>query len=102
MVRQSHLEGGFDDRTNERTEARIGVLNVELITRTVQPNGQHTASVNDFNRSVDWKVSDCFRVWMLRFPIAHRCEVKVGNYVFTIVSNQFHRSSHGGVHVPLG
>ena len=37
MVRQSHLEGGFDDGTNERTKARIGVLNVELIPAPFNP-----------------------------------------------------------------
>ena len=45
VPRQTHFQSRFDDRTNERSEAGIGILDVEPVAGAAEADRQHASSM---------------------------------------------------------
>jgi hypothetical protein len=65
---KSHLQRGLNNGTDKGTKAGVGVLNVESIPATAEPDGQHACGMNDLDRRVYREIANYSGTPMLVFP----------------------------------
>ena len=89
MVLHPHLQRGFYDGADKRSETGVRVLDVEAVPCPAEPHRQHSRGMNDFDWRIDREVADYTGARVLVFPAVNPLEAEVRDQFLALFERSF-------------